>query len=71
MKTAMTVLALVMALAFAHDAVARSSRSSSSDSSARSSRSSSSDSSRPRIGHHSGKNGPSEAGWGGGGGYHN
>jgi hypothetical protein len=58
MKTAMAVLALVMALAFAHDAVARSSRSSSSDSS------------RPRIGHHSGKNGPSHAGWGGGGGYH-
>jgi hypothetical protein len=26
--------------------------------------------SRPRIGHHSGMNGPSKAGWGGGGGYH-
>lgn len=25
----------------------------------------------PRIGHHSGKNGPSEKGWGGKGGYHN
>jgi hypothetical protein len=29
-----------------------------------------SDSNRPRIGHHSGTNGPSKAGWGGGGGYH-
>ena len=67
MKTAMTVLALVIALAFAHDAVARSS---SSDSRPRGHHSSSSDS-RPRMGHHSGKNGPSEAGWGGGGGYHN
>jgi hypothetical protein len=28
----------------------------------------SSDSSRPRIGHHSGTNGPSQKGWGGGGG---
>lgn len=27
-------------------------------------------SSRPRIGHHSGMNGPSTKGWGGGGGYH-
>jgi hypothetical protein len=26
--------------------------------------------SRPRIGHHSGMNGPSKAGWGGKGGYH-
>ena len=26
--------------------------------------------SRPRIGHHSGQNGPSPKGWGGGGGYH-
>jgi hypothetical protein len=26
--------------------------------------------SRPRIGHHSGQNGPSKAGWGGKGGYH-
>jgi hypothetical protein len=26
--------------------------------------------SRPRIGHHSGMNGPSQKGWGGGGGYH-
>ena len=25
---------------------------------------------RPRIGHHSGQNGPSKAGWGGGGAYH-
>lgn len=33
-------------------------------------RSSSSSASRPRIGHHSGMNGPSKAGWGGGGGYH-
>jgi PAS domain-containing protein len=40
--------------AFAHEAVARSSSSNS----------------RPRIGHHSGQNGPSKAGWGGGGGYH-
>jgi hypothetical protein len=48
MKTAITVLAIVIALAFAHDAMARSS---SSD--------------RPRIGHHSGTNGPSRAGWGG------
>ena len=26
--------------------------------------------SRPRIGHHSGQNGPSKKGWGGKGGYH-
>jgi hypothetical protein len=26
--------------------------------------------SRPRIGHHSGRNGPSKKGWGGKGGYH-
>lgn len=31
---------------------------------------SSSSGSRPRIGHHSGMNGPSEKGWGGNGGYH-
>ena len=31
---------------------------------------SSSDNHRPRIGHHSGMNGPSKAGWGGKGGYH-
>jgi hypothetical protein len=56
MKAAMTALALVAMLAtFAHEAVAKSSRS---------------DSYRPRIGHHSGMNGPSEKGWGGGGGYH-
>jgi hypothetical protein len=56
MKAAMTALAPVAMLAtFAHEAVAKSSRS---------------DSYRPRIGHHSGMNGPSEKGWGGGGGYH-
>lgn len=33
--------------------------------------SSSSSDSRPRIGHHSGTNGPSQKGWGGKGGYHN
>jgi hypothetical protein len=55
MKTATTLLLLVMVVAFAHDAMARSSKS---------------DSYRPRIGHHSGMNGPSRAGWGGGGGYH-
>jgi hypothetical protein len=56
MKVAITVLALVTILAtFAHEALAKSSHS---------------DSYRPRIGHHSGKNGPSEKGWGGGGGYH-
>jgi hypothetical protein len=55
MKPAITVLSLVvLVLAFAHDAMARSSSSNS----------------RPRIGHHSGMNGPSRAGWGNGGGYH-
>jgi hypothetical protein len=56
MKSTITILLLVtMLAAFAHEVVARSS---------------SSDSHRPRIGHHSGQNGPSKAGWGGGGGYH-
>jgi hypothetical protein len=56
MKAAITLLAVATLLVFAHDAMARSSSSGSS--------------SRPRIGHHSGVNGPSHAGWGGGGGYH-
>jgi hypothetical protein len=56
MKAAMTALALVTMLATSvHEAVAKSSHS---------------DSYRPRIGHHSGMNGPSKKGWGGGGGYH-
>ena len=56
MKTTTTISLLVMILAaFTHEAVARSS---------------SSDSYRPRIGHHSGQNGPSKAGWGGGGYHH-
>ena len=54
MKTAVTLLALAMMLMAVQQAVARSS---------------SSNSNRPRIGHHSGQNGPSKAGWGGGGGY--
>jgi hypothetical protein len=67
MKSAITALALAtMLAAFVHQAEAKSSHSDS----AKSSRSSRSDSDRPRIGHHSGMNGPSEKGWGGGGGYH-
>jgi hypothetical protein len=66
MKAALTALALVSLLAtFVNEAVAKSSHSDS-----YSSKSSHSDSDRPRIGHHSGMNGPSEKGWGGGGGYH-
>jgi hypothetical protein len=65
MKSAMVILALAPLVAFTHQAVAKSSHSDS-----YSSKSSSSDSYRPRIGHHSGMNGPSEKGWGGGGGYH-
>ena len=65
MKVAVTVLALVAMLpTFIHQAVARSSHSS------YSTKSSYSNSDRPSIGHHSGMNGPSEKGWGGGGGYH-
>ena len=61
MKVAMTALALVAMFAtFTDQAVAKSSHSSDST------KSSYSSSDRPRIGHHSGMNGPSEKGWGGG-----
>jgi hypothetical protein len=57
-KIVITILVLsAFVFGIATDAMARSSSRSSSES-------------RPRIGHHSGMNGPSKAGWGGGGGYH-
>jgi hypothetical protein len=60
---ALTATALVTMFAtFPQQAVAKSSHSS------YSAKSSYSDSDRPRIGLHSGMNGPSEKGWGGGGG---
>jgi hypothetical protein len=66
MKAAMILLVVVSTVAaFADEVLAKSSHSDS-----KSAKSSSSDSYRPRIGHHSGMNGPSEKGWGGGGGYH-